>query len=470
MKPVMKIFNTMTRKKEEFVPFVEGKVGIYVCGSTVYDFIHIGNARPMVVFDTLRRYFEYLGYDVAYVQNFTDIDDKMIKRANESGITVKELGDRFIKEFYTDANGLGVKPATINPRATEHINEIIDLISTLEQKGYAYNVSGDVYFDTQKFSSYGRLCGQNLDDLNMGARIDVNNVKRNPMDFALWKSKKEGEPFWQSPWGEGRPGWHIECSAMSMKYLGATFDIHAGGLDLIFPHHENEIAQSECCTGKQFARYWMHNGYIQVNGEKMSKSLGNFITVRQVSQKYDLEVLRMFILQVQYRNPINYTDEAINATKNALERLYNTKFNLERIISEKKDDVCELDSEWKNTIDKYKTAFISKMDDDLNTADALAVIFDLVKEINTNINSESSSADTKYALNMLIELTGILGLLNRRSNDTTIDPDVENLILQRQDARKNKNWAEADRIRDELKSKGIILEDTKNGVRWKKYK
>ncbi len=464
----MKIFNTMTRKKDEFIPFNEGKVGIYVCGSTVYDFIHIGNARPMVVFDTLRRYMEYLGYNVTYVQNFTDIDDKMIRRANQSGITVKELGDRFIKEFYIDAEGLGIMPATVNPRATEHIKEIIDLISSLEQKGFAYNVDGDVYFDTQKFSSYGRLCGQNLEDLNMGARIDVNNVKKNPMDFALWKSKKEGEPYWESPWGDGRPGWHIECSAMSMKYLGPTFDIHAGGLDLIFPHHENEIAQSECCTGKQFARYWMHNGYIQVNGEKMSKSLGNFITVRQVSEKYDLEVLRMFILQVQYRNPINYTDDAISATKNALDRLYNAKFNLERLLSEKENTVSEPTPDWQNTLGNYKSAFIAKMDDDLNTADALAVIFDLVKEINTNINESSSKADIKSALDMLNELSGVLGLLNKRKNDTSISDEIENLIQKRQDARKNKNWAEADRIRDELKAKGIVLEDTKDGVHWKK--
>ena len=464
----MKIFNTMTRRKDDFIPLSEGKVGIYVCGSTVYDFIHIGNARPMVVFDTLRRYFEYLGYEVTYIQNFTDIDDKMIKRANESGITVKQLGDRFINEFYTDANGLGIMPASVNPRATEHIQEIINIISTLEEKGFAYNVDGDVYFDTQKFSSYGRLCGQNLDDLNMGARIDVNNVKKNPMDFALWKSKKEGEPYWESPWGEGRPGWHIECSAMSMKYLGPTFDIHAGGLDLIFPHHENEIAQSECCTGKQFARYWMHNGYIQINGEKMSKSLGNFITVRQVSEKYDLEVLRMFLLQVQYRNPINYTDDAILATKNALDRLYNLKFRLEQIISEKKDDASENDPEWQSALDKYRTAFIAKMDDDLNTADALSVIFDLVREINTSINDDFSSSKAKAALNMLTELTGVLGLLKRRTNDTSIDSEIEELIAQRQAARKNKNWAEADRIRDLLKSKGIILEDTKDGVHWKK--
>lgn len=467
-KPNMKIFNTMTRKKDEFIPLNDGKVGMYVCGSTVYDFIHIGNARPMVVFDTLRRYLEYSGYEVTYIQNFTDIDDKMINRANQSGITVKELGDRFIKEFYIDAEGLGIKPATVNPRATEHINEIIDIISGLEKKGFAYNVDGDVYFDTQKFAGYGRLCGQNLDDLNIGARIDVNNTKKNPMDFALWKSKKEGEPYWNSPWGEGRPGWHIECSAMSMKYLGETFDIHAGGLDLIFPHHENEIAQSECCTGKTFARYWMHNGYIQVNGEKMSKSLGNFVTVRQVSEKYDLEVLRLFILQVQYRNPINYTDDSILAAKNALDRLYNAKFNFEQIIASNTNDKSQLDSEWKNTIDQYRNEFIAKMDDDLNTADAVSVIFDLVKEINTKINTSSSSADASYALDMLTELAGVLGILQRRKNNNSIDSEIEELIEQRQNARKNKNWAEADRIRDELKAKGIILEDTKDGVRWKR--
>lgn len=464
----MKIFNTMTRKKDEFVPLNKGQVTMYVCGSTVYDFIHIGNARPMVVFDTLRRYLEYIGLKVKYVQNFTDIDDKMINRANNSGITVKELGDKFINEFYTDANGLGIMPATVNPRATEHIDDIIKLISTLEQKGYAYNVDGDVYFDTQKFAAYGRLCGQNLDDLSMGARIDVNNVKHNPMDFALWKSKKEGEPYWESPWGDGRPGWHIECSAMSMKYLGETFDIHAGGLDLIFPHHENEIAQSECCTGKQFARYWMHNGYIQVNGEKMSKSLGNFVTVRQVSEKYDLEVLRLFILQVQYRNPINYTNDAILGTKNALDRLYNAKYNLEQLIKEKADDCSALNADWKKNIDSFRDIFKSKMDDDLNTADAISTIFDLVKNINTNINADATSSDAQYALNMLLELTNVLGLLNRRNETQSIDETVEALISQRQIARKNKNWAEADRIRDELKNMGITLEDTKDGVRWKK--
>ena len=464
----MKIFNTMTRKKEDFIPVKEGKASIYVCGSTVYDFIHIGNARPMVVFDTLRRYLAYRGLEVTYVQNFTDIDDKMIRRANESGITVKELGDRFINEFYTDAKGLGILPATVNPRATEHIGEIIDLIKGLENKGHAYDVDGDVYFDTESFPGYGRLCGQNLDDLNLGARIDVNSVKKNPMDFALWKSKKEGEPYWESPWGEGRPGWHIECSAMSMKYLGETFDIHAGGLDLIFPHHENEIAQSECCTGHKFAKYWMHNGYIQVNGEKMSKSLGNFVTVRQVSQKYDLEVLRMFILQVQYRNPINYTDDAIAGTKNALDRLYNAKLMLEQLINAKKGDASELNPEWKKKLDAYRDTFNSKMDDDLNTADAISTIFDLVKDINVNINSEATSADAKYALDMLVELTGVLGLLTRRDDNAALDAEVEDLIAQRQAARKSKNWAEADRIRDLLKDMGIAIEDTREGIRWKR--
>lgn len=464
----MKIFNTMTRKKDEFVPLKDKTVSMYVCGSTVYDYIHIGNARPMVVFDTLRRYLEYKGYEVKYVQNFTDIDDKMIKRANESGITVKELGDRFINEFYTDAKGLGIMPATVNPRATEHINDIIDLIKRLEEKGHAYNVDGDVYFDIESFPGYGRLRGQNLDDLNMGARIDVNSVKKNPMDFALWKSKKEGEPYWQSPWGEGRPGWHIECSAMSMKYLGETFDIHAGGLDLIFPHHENEIAQSECCTGKQFSRYWMHNGYIQVNGEKMSKSLGNFVTVRQVSQKYDLEVLRMFILQVQYRNPINYTDDAIAGTKNALDRIYNAKSMLEQKLAAQGADNSTLNDDWKNRIDSYRDTFCMKMDDDLNTADAISTVFDLVKEINTGINAESNAADTKYALDMLVELTGVLGLLTRRNDNKALDSEIEELIAQRQAARKNKNWAESDRIRDLLKDMGIAVEDTRDGMRWKR--
>ncbi len=462
----MKIFNTMTRKKEEFTPLVPGKVSMYVCGSTVYNFIHIGNARPLVVFDTLRRYFEYLGYEVSFVQNFTDIDDKMIRRAQEEGTTVKELGDRFIKEFYTDAEGLGIEKATCNPRATEHIADIIHLIEVLENKGYAYNVDGDVYFDVAKFSEYGRLCGQNLEDLSMGARIDVNTVKHNPMDFALWKKKKEGEPAWQSPWGEGRPGWHIECSAMSMKYLGPTFDIHAGGLDLIFPHHENEIAQSQCATGKPFARYWMHNGYIQVNGEKMSKSLGNFVTVRDVSKQYDLEVLRLFILQVHYRNPVNFTQEAIQASKNALDRLYNAKIRLEEFFAENKDQ-SPADAAWLEKLNQYREQFKAKMDDDLNTADAISVIFDMVRDINTSVDAQSPKGNIQAALDMLVELTGVLGLLGRRNNND-IDEEIEALIAQRQAARSQKNWAESDRIRDLLKEKGILLEDTKEGVRWKK--
>lgn len=462
----MKIFNTMTRKKEVFTPLVPKKVSMYVCGSTVYNFIHIGNARPLVVFDTLRRYFEYLGYEVSFVQNFTDIDDKMIRRAQEEGTTVKELGDRFIKEFYTDAEGLGIEKATCNPRATEHIADIIHLIEVLESKGYAYNVDGDVYFDVAKFSEYGRLCGQNLEDLEMGARIDVNSVKHNPMDFALWKKKKEGEPSWQSPWGEGRPGWHIECSAMSMKYLGPTFDIHAGGLDLIFPHHENEIAQSQCATGKPFARYWMHNGYIQVNGEKMSKSLGNFVTVRDVSKQYDLEVLRLFILQVHYRNPVNFTQEAIQASKNALDRLYNAKIRLEEFLAENREQ-STADAAWLEKLNQYREQFKAKMDDDLNTADAISVIFDMVRDINTSIDAQSPKGNIQAALDTLVELTGVLGLLKRR-NDNDIDAEIEALIAQRQAARTQKNWAESDRIRDLLKEKGILLEDTKEGVRWKK--
>ena len=461
----MKIFNTLTRKKEEFIPITPGKVSMYVCGSTVYNFIHIGNARPLVVFDTLRRYFEYLGYQVSFIQNFTDIDDKMIRRANEEGTTVKELGDRFIKEFYQDAEGLGIERATCNPRATEHIQEIIDLIRTLEEMGYAYAAEGDVYFDVAKFGSYGKLCGQNLEDLDMGARIDVNTVKHSPMDFVLWKGKKEGEPAWQSPWGEGRPGWHIECSAMSMKYLGPSFDIHAGGLDLIFPHHENEIAQSECATGKPFASYWMHNGYIQVNGEKMSKSLGNFVTVRDISERFDLEVLRLFILQVQYRNPVNFTEDAIQGAKNALDRLYNAKLLAEEVIAENVPGAP--DALWQEKLNGYREQFKAKMDDDLNTADAISVIFDMVREINTAVRTGTPKADAQAALDMLKELCGVLGILTRRE-DRNIDEEIEALIAQRQAARKEKNWAEADRIRDELKARGIVLEDTKEGVRWKK--
>ena len=463
----MKIFNTMTRKKEEFIPINPNKVGIYVCGATVYNYFHIGNARPMVVFDTLRRYFEYKGYEVTYVQNFTDIDDKMIRRANEEGITVKELGDKYINEFFVDSTSLNVKKASVHPRATEHIDEIIALISGLVEKGIAYQAGNDVYYDVTKFSSYGKLCGQNLEDLDLGNRIDVDDIKRNPMDFALWKGKKEGEPYWESPWGEGRPGWHIECSAMSMKYLGESFDIHAGGQDLIFPHHENEIAQSEGCTGHVFAKYWMHNGFINVDNQKMSKSLGNFFTMREISEHYDSEVARLFLLSVQYRNPINFSDKIMEDIKNALERLYNSKRLLKEYIADKASE-GDVSAQWAEKLNGFRAAFEEKMDDDLNTADAISVLFDLVREINIAVAANMPVSDAKAAFELLMELAGVLGILYKEDNEISEDEEITALIEERTQARKSKNWARADEIRDILKEKGIVLEDTPQGVRWKR--
>ncbi|MBE5816695.1 MAG: cysteine--tRNA ligase [Clostridiales bacterium] len=463
----MKIFNTMTRKKEEFIPITPNKVGIYVCGATVYNYFHIGNARPMVVFDTLRRYFEYKGYEVTYVQNFTDIDDKMIRRANEEGITVKELGDKYINEFFVDSTSLNVKKASVHPRATEHIDEIIALISGLVEKGIAYQAGNDVYYDVTKFSGYGKLCGQNLEDLDLGNRIDVDDIKRNPMDFALWKGKKEGEPYWESPWGEGRPGWHIECSAMSMKYLGESFDIHAGGQDLIFPHHENEIAQSEGCTGHVFAKYWMHNGFINVDNQKMSKSLGNFFTMREISEHYDSEVARLFLLSVQYRNPINFSDKIMEDNKNALERLYNSKRLLKDYIGDKTAE-GDVSAQWAEKLNGFRATFEEKMDDDLNTADAISVMFDLVREINIAVAGNMPIADAKAAYGLLMELAGVLGILYKEDAEISEDDEITALIEERTQARKSKNWARADEIRDILKEKGIVLEDTPQGVRWKR--
>jgi len=464
----MQLFNSLTNRKEEFVPLHEGEVRMYSCGPTVYNYFHIGNARPFIVFDILRRYFEYRGYKVTFVQNFTDIDDKMIRRANEENITVKELGERFIAEYFKDADALGIRRATVHPKATDHIDDIIKIIQDLEKKGLAYEVDGDVYYNTQAFPQYGKLSGQNLEELEAGARIQVNEGKRHPMDFALWKAQKPGEPAWDSPWGPGRPGWHIECSAMSMKYLGETIDIHTGGQDLMFPHHENEIAQSEGATGKPFARYWLHNGFINVNNQKMAKSAGNFFTVRDIAKKFDLEVVRLFMLSSHYRSPINFSDDLLEQAKNALERLYNAKNNLEYLKKEtqEKEMTEEEASYLKQIEERYRGNFIKAMDDDINTADALAAIFDLVREANTFLNPTRSRAVVEGTYKLLMELSDVLGILQK--NAGTLDEEIEALIAQRQQARKEKNWALADKIRDDLKAKGIILEDTPQGVRWKR--
>lgn len=461
----MKIFNTMSRRKEEFIPVDPNEVKIYACGPTVYNFIHIGNARPLCVFDVLRRYLEYRGYNVKFVQNFTDVDDKIIKRANEENSTFEEISEKYIKEFWTDAHGLNFKDATVHPKATENIDEIIEIIKTLEEKGYAYAVDGDVYYRTLKFKDYGKLSHQPIDDLQSGARIAVGDKKEDPLDFALWKAAKEGEPYWDSPWGKGRPGWHIECSAMNKRYLGNTIDIHCGGQDLIFPHHENEIAQSEAANGCMFSKYWMHNGYINVDNVKMSKSLGNFKTVREIADVYGYEVIRYFLISSHYRSPINYNLEIIEQCKSALERLYNCRESLDFAIKNAKADIAD-DEEILALIDSRKEQFINSMDDDLNTADGIAAVFDLVSDINTKIiNKEVSKNVCQKAADMFDELTGVLGLVyNRKSND--INDDIEKLIEERQQARANKDWATADRIRDELKAQGITLKDTPQGVTW----
>lgn len=461
----MRIFNTMSRRKEEFVPVDPNEVKIYACGPTVYNFIHIGNARPLCVFDVLRRYLEYRGYNVKFVQNFTDVDDKIIKRANEENSTFEEISEKYIKEFWTDAHGLNFKDATVHPKATENIDEIIDIIKTLEEKGYAYAVDGDVYYRTLKFKDYGKLSHQPIDDLQSGARIAVGDKKEDPLDFALWKAAKEGEPYWDSPWGKGRPGWHIECSAMNKRYLGNTIDIHCGGQDLIFPHHENEIAQSEAANGCMFSKYWMHNGYINVDNVKMSKSLGNFKTVREIADVYGYEVIRYFLISSHYRSPINYNLEIIEQCKSALERLYNCRESLDFAIKNAKTDIAD-DEEILALIDSRKEQFINSMDDDLNTADGIAAVFDLVSDINTKIiNKDVSKNVCQKAADMFDELTGVLGLVyNRKSND--INDDIEKLIEERQQARANKDWATADRIRDELKAQGITLKDTPQGVTW----
>ncbi|MDI6350653.1 cysteine--tRNA ligase [Clostridioides difficile] len=464
----MKVYNTLTRTKEEFVPLEEGKVKMYVCGPTVYNYIHIGNARPFIIFDTLRRYLEYRGYDVTYVQNFTDVDDKIINRSHEEGISPEEVAAKYIKEYFVDCDGLGIKRATVHPQVTDNIQQIIEFIKELEDKGYAYAVNGDVYFDTNKFEGYGKLSGQKQEDLEAGARIEVNDQKRHPMDFVLWKVKKEGEPGWDSPWGEGRPGWHIECSVMSKRYLGETIDIHAGGQDLTFPHHENEIAQSEARSGKTFSKYWMHNGYININDEKMSKSKGNFFTVRDISKLYDLEIVRFFMLSAHYRNPVNFSDEMLNQAKAGLERLYNTKEKLEFTLSNLVESpLTEKEVELVKELDDFRQKFIDAMDDDVNTADAVSVIFELAKLINSNVDENSSLEFAKKCLDEFNELTGVLNIVNKKK-DTVLDKDIEELIQKRTDAKKNKEFQLADDIRQQLLDMGIVLEDTRQGVKWKR--
>ncbi|ALP02017.1 cysteine--tRNA ligase [Clostridioides difficile] len=464
----MKVYNTLTRTKEEFVPLEEGKVKMYVCGPTVYNYIHIGNARPFIIFDTLRRYLEYRGYDVTYVQNFTDVDDKIINRSHEEGISPEEVAAKYIKEYFVDCDGLGIKRATVHPQVTDNIQQIIEFIKELEDKGYAYAVNGDVYFDTNKFEGYGKLSGQKQEDLEAGARIEVNDQKRHPMDFVLWKAKKEGEPGWDSPWGEGRPGWHIECSVMSKRYLGETIDIHAGGQDLTFPHHENEIAQSEARSGKTFSKYWMHNGYININDEKMSKSKGNFFTVRDISKLYDLEIVRFFMLSAHYRNPVNFSDEMLNQAKAGLERLYNTKEKLEFTLSNLVESpLTEKEVELVKELDDFRQKFIDAMDDDVNTADAVSVIFELAKLINSNVDENSSLEFVKKCLDEFNELTGVLNIVNKKK-DTVLDKDIEELIQKRTDAKKNKEFQLADDIRQQLLDMGIVLEDTRQGVKWKR--
>ncbi|MBE6776972.1 MAG: cysteine--tRNA ligase [Ruminococcaceae bacterium] len=459
----MKIFNTLTRQKDDFKPITEGEVKIYACGPTVYNYIHIGNARPLCVFDVLRRYFEWRGFKVNFVQNFTDIDDKLINKANAEGITVPEVAERFIGEFWTDAKGLNVREATVHPRATDNIAEIQGIISALIEKGYAYAVGGDVYYRAKKFGEYGKLSHQPLDELAEGAsnRVDGGaDIKEDPMDFCLWKGAKEGEPFWESPWGKGRPGWHIECSAMAGRYLGKTIDIHCGGLDLIFPHHENEIAQSEAANGCNFAHYWMHNGFINVDNHKMSKSLNNFFTVRDVAEKFGYEPIRYFLISSQYRSPINYSVDIIEQAKNSLERLYTCRDNIDFALKNAEDG-----GEIPAFIEEHKADFIAAMEDDLNTADALASIFVLVRDINSTIASGAKKATLEACADMFDQLTGVLGLVYNRKEEV-LDSEIEELIEKRTEARKAKDFKTADEIRDKLKEMGIILEDTPQGVKW----
>lgn len=467
----MKIYNTMSKRKEEFVPLEEGKVKMYVCGPTVYNFIHIGNARPMIVFDTVRRYFEYKGYDVNFVSNFTDVDDKIIKKAIEEGVTADEISKRYIAECKKDMEAMNIKPATKNPLATEEICGMVDMIQTLIDKGYAYEKNGTVYYRTRKFKEYGKLSHKNLDDLQSGGRtllVTGEDEKEDPLDFVLWKPKKEGEPAWESPWSEGRPGWHIECSEMSKKYLGEQIDIHAGGEDLIFPHHENEIAQSEAANGKEFAKYWMHNGFLNIDNRKMSKSLGNFFTVREISEKYDLQVLRFFMLSAHYRSPLNFSADLMESARTSLERILTAADNL-RFLSKNAEE-CRITEEEKALLDKadeYVQGFERAMDDDFNTADAIASVFELVKYINTTADGNRSKEYLDTLYDILFKLTDVLGIIIDKKEEM-LDDEIEAMIEKRQAARKERNFALADQIRDELLAKGIILEDTREGVKWKK--
>lgn len=467
----MKIYNTMSKRKEEFEPIEEGKVRMYVCGPTVYNYIHIGNARPMIAFDTVRRYFEYKGYDVNFVSNFTDVDDKIIKKANEEGVTADEISKRYIEECKKDMEAMNIKPATNNPLATEEIGGMIDMISTLIQKGYAYEKNGTVYFRTRKFEGYGKLSHKNLDDLQSGGRsllVTGEDEKEDPLDFVLWKPKKEGEPAWESPWSEGRPGWHIECSEMSKKYLGEQIDIHAGGEDLIFPHHENEIAQSEAANGKEFSKYWMHNGFLNIDNKKMSKSLGNFFTVREISEKYDLQILRFFMLSAHYRSPLNFSAELMEAAKNGLDRILTAANHLKFLIGNASgEEMTEEEKELFAKSDEFVAAFERAMEDDFNTADAIASIFDLVKYINTTADGEKTKAYVENLFARLCKLADVLGIIVDQEEEM-LDSEIEDLIQKRQDARKERNFALADQIRDELLAKGIILEDTREGVKWKR--
>jgi len=475
----MKLFNTMTMKKEEFIPLESGKVKMYACGPTVYNLIHVGNARPLIIFDALRRYLEYKGLEVTYVQNITDVDDKIITRANEEGVGSAEIAEKYTKEFQHDMRGLGVREATYSPKATDNIKEMIDMIKTLIEKDLAYQSGNDVYYRTAAFSEYGKLSHQPMDELIAGARVDVTEVKENPVDFALWKGAKPGEPSWESLWGEGRPGWHIECSAMIKRYLGDTIDIHSGGQDLIFPHHENEIAQSEGCSGVEFVRYWLHNGHISIDSKKMSKSLGNFFTVRDAAKEYGYENIRMFIFMSHYRSPLNFSGEILEQSKNALDRLKTAKSTLEFVVQKGLDSVIDdagsaaatVETVFLESLPGFKKRFIEALDDDFNTADAISVIFELVRESNTIASgAKATKKFAKAALNMLNELTDVLGLfyLEEKAASDGLDAQVEKLIKARNTARKEKNWEAADKIRDELNAMGIILEDTPQGVKWKK--
>lgn len=462
----MKLYNTLSRSKEEFIPLTPGVVKMYSCGPTVYHYFHIGNARPFIIFDTLRRFLEYSGYQVTFVQNFTDVDDRMIRLSNEQGKGLKEFADHFIAEYFVDADGLGIKRASYHPRATECIPEMISIISDLINKGHAYEVNGDVYYSTRSFNEYGKLSHYCVEDLESGARVDIGEDKRDPLDFALWKAQKPGEPAWESPWGMGRPGWHIECSAMSRSILGETIDIHSGGLDLIFPHHENEIAQSEAANGKPFARYWLHNGFLTIDNEKMSKSLGNFFTVRDVVAQFPYEVIRYFLLSAHYRSPINFADELLKQAQNGLDRLYECKESLKFQLSlpTTHEDTAESILDWSS----YQKRFEEAMSDDLNTADAISVLFEMVRALNTAMANKASKTDLAAGLEMLLKLSDVLGLLGRK--EESIDSEIEALIEQRQIARKEKNWAESDRIRDLLKEKGVELKDTAQGVQWQLIK